>query len=441
MSIDISAVTRRIQYSGSAGTGPYQFAFEILAQTDVAVYVDETLQTLTTDYTVTINGDGTGSITLVVAATGANTITIIGDRAIARSTDFVTGGDLLADSLNDELDSLTIYCQQLEEKFDRCFAAPEYDTATSLSMPDVATRASKYLAFDADGNPVATSGTTSTIVVSTFAETVLDDANAAAARATLGAVGLTGNETVAGNKTLSGDTVHTGKVTMTSKSIVEAEGAAVASAASCNIWAGDGNTVHITGTTQIDDFATAPQAGAWMRVIFDDALILNQSANLNLNGGGADITTAAGDMAFVYADTTTQMDVFVVRKSGREVAPPTPAISVSYDSGDQTITAGGALTLAHSLGASPKFIQCLLKCNDGGGDVGYANGDYVFINTTGYDGGTSASSTGVSIVPDSTNLNVRFGSAAEVFIINNKGTGALQAITASKWKFIVRAYA
>ena len=113
--------------------------------------------------------------------------------------------------------------------------------------------------------------------------------------------------------------VTTGDIIMSGAMIVEAEGAAVASAASCNIWATDGNTCHITGTTQIDDFATAPQAGAWKKVIFDDALILNQSATLNLNGGGEDITTAAGDMAFIYADTTTQVDVFVVRKSGASV--------------------------------------------------------------------------------------------------------------------------
>ena len=116
--------------------------------------------------------------------------------------------------------------------------------------------------------------------------------------------------------------VTTGDIIMSGAMIVEAEGAAVASATSCSIWATDGNTCHITGTTQIDDFATAPQAGAWKKVIFDDALILNQSANLNLNGGGADITTAAGDMALVYADTTTQMDVFVLRKSGVSVVAP-----------------------------------------------------------------------------------------------------------------------
>jgi hypothetical protein len=39
---------------------------------------------------------------------------------------------------------------------------------------------------------------------STFIQTLLDDATAATARSTLGAVGLTGNETIAGNKTFSG---------------------------------------------------------------------------------------------------------------------------------------------------------------------------------------------------------------------------------------------
>lgn len=186
------------------------------------------------------------------------------------------------------------------------------------------------LVFRCTGTNPITPGTTSITftgsvtftTMSAFFTTLMDDANAAAARATLAAVGLTGDETVAGNKTFSGNNIQTGTLTMGGKSFIEAEGAAVASAASCNIWATDGNTCHITGTTQIDDFATAPQAGAWKKIIFDDALILNQSANLNLNGGGADITTAAGDVAFVYADTTTQMDVFVVRKSGASTVAP-----------------------------------------------------------------------------------------------------------------------
>ncbi len=103
MAIDISDVLRRVVYAPN-GTGPYQFTFEVLAQTDIAVYRGSTLLTLTTDYTVSLNVDGTGSVTLVATA-GTSNITIVGDRGIARSTDFVTGGDLLATSLNDELDA------------------------------------------------------------------------------------------------------------------------------------------------------------------------------------------------------------------------------------------------------------------------------------------------------------------------------------------------
>ena len=102
MTYPISDVTRRVVYSGSAGVGPYSFSFEILLQGDVAVYLNSTLLTITTDYSVTINANGTGSVTLVVAATASDTVTILGNKGIQRQTDFVTGGDLFATSLNDE---------------------------------------------------------------------------------------------------------------------------------------------------------------------------------------------------------------------------------------------------------------------------------------------------------------------------------------------------
>ncbi len=93
----ITAVTRRVVYTGSAGVGPYAFSFPVLTQTDLAVYKNATKLTLTTDYTVSISGvNGTGSITLVSAATGSDRITIIGARTIERTTDFVTAGDLKA---------------------------------------------------------------------------------------------------------------------------------------------------------------------------------------------------------------------------------------------------------------------------------------------------------------------------------------------------------
>jgi len=157
MAYPISDVTRRVVYTGSAGVGPYSFTFEVLANTDIQVYKNTTLLTLTTNYTVTINSNGTGSVTLVVAATGTDTITIVGDRAIQRATDFVTGGDLFANTLNDEFDSLVIFAQQVDEKADRGLKAPVTDpTDVNMVLPVKATRKGTVLAFDSTtGDPVA----------------------------------------------------------------------------------------------------------------------------------------------------------------------------------------------------------------------------------------------------------------------------------------------
>jgi len=160
MAIDISNTTRRIVYTGSAGTGPYAFAFEVLAETDIAVYFNETELTLTTDYTVSIGGTGTGNVTIVTGTNVPTTpdaddrITIVGDRAIERSTDFTTGGPLFAQSLNDEFDSLTIFTQQNLEQSNRSLRAPNTDPTTiDMTLPINTVRANKTLAFDTDGNP------------------------------------------------------------------------------------------------------------------------------------------------------------------------------------------------------------------------------------------------------------------------------------------------
>ena len=134
---NINAVTRRVVFTGSAGVGPYAFSFEILDQNDVAVYFNATKLTLTTDFTVTINANGTGSVTLVVnvggnvpaTPTGSDQVIIVGARDIERVTDFVTAGDLLASSLNEQLDALTIFDQQVAEENKRGMRAPVYDPA------------------------------------------------------------------------------------------------------------------------------------------------------------------------------------------------------------------------------------------------------------------------------------------------------------------------
>lgn len=161
MAIPISNVTRRAVYAptGAGGAGPYAFTFEILAATDIAVYKDDVLLTLTTHYTVTINANGTGSVTitaagLALAPTSPTQYAIVGNRTISRSTDFTTGGDFFANTLNDELDQQTIFNQQNAEGLGRALQAPQTDpTSINMTLPRSSVRANKTLAFDANGDP------------------------------------------------------------------------------------------------------------------------------------------------------------------------------------------------------------------------------------------------------------------------------------------------
>jgi len=164
---NINAVTRRAVFTGSAGLGPYAFTFEIIDSGDLAIYFNATKMTITTDYTVSINANGTGDVTIVTGGsvpstpTASDQIVIVGARDIERTTDFVTAGDLLASSLNEQLDALTIFDQQVSEEGRRALRAPVYDPALAedggvvdMTLPTKASRAGKTLAFDTDGNPV-----------------------------------------------------------------------------------------------------------------------------------------------------------------------------------------------------------------------------------------------------------------------------------------------
>ena len=156
--------------------------------------------------------------------------------------------------------------------------------------------------------------------------------------------------------------------TLTNK-LVFAEGADIASAATTDIWAATGNTVHVTGTTTITSFGTASQAGDWRRVIFDGALTLTHAANLNLPGA-ANITTAAGDSCLVYADTASQHDVLsYTRADGFSVK----------DGSTEVFTSSGTFT------AKKTGTHTVIICGGGGG--GGAGGTGNGANSGGGGGG------------------------------------------------------
>ena len=183
---------RRIQYTATAGQTIFPYDFKITANTEIAVLqtvnatgVTTTL-TLTTEYTVSGVGDaGGGNITLVTGTAVNDTITITGTTPLTRVTDFNQAGDFLTSDLNDQLNKLTNILQENDTETNRALLLAPEDTASSLVLPVTADRISKYLAFDASGDPLA-SAAQSGVPTSTFMATVLDDETAAAALTTLG---------------------------------------------------------------------------------------------------------------------------------------------------------------------------------------------------------------------------------------------------------------
>ena len=110
--------------------------------------------------------------------------------------------------------------------------------------------------------------------------------------------------------------------------------------------------------------------------------------------------------------------------------------SADFVSSDQTITAAGALTIAHGLGRAPLFVQMALICQSS--DVGYTAG-MVVPYPVGQRSTTGFNNYGVTVVTDSTNLSVRYGSVSNVFPMMDFSNGDGANIDPTKWK--VRFYA
>lgn len=199
----ISTTTNRITYTGDGATTAFPYTFLILANTDLQVIETtiatgvQTLKTLTTDYTVSGVGTGSGTVTAVVAP--ANTVTWTLARAMPRTqtTDYVEGDKFPASTHELALDKLTMIAQEIDTAMIRTLRQPTGDTADIGQLPAKAVRASKFLGFDAEGNPLATS-VTSPGVVSAFMLTVLDDATAAAAATTFGVLPVSGGTITGG---------------------------------------------------------------------------------------------------------------------------------------------------------------------------------------------------------------------------------------------------
>jgi len=156
----ISTTIIKNSYSGDASNDTFAYQFKISTTADMEVIIRsaagaETVKTLTTHYTVT--GAGTASGGNVVFESGAipsATETVILRRSTTQTQalDLVENDPFTADSVESAFDKNLALVQELQEESNRSLKISRTNTMTSTEFTNSATdRASKVLAFDADG--------------------------------------------------------------------------------------------------------------------------------------------------------------------------------------------------------------------------------------------------------------------------------------------------
>ena len=122
----------------------------------------------------------------------------------------------------------------------------------------------------------------------------------------------------------------------------EAPTVTIASAATVNIGAAAGNSISVTGTTTITAFDTIA-AGAMRRVVFAGALTLTHNATSLILPSGANITTAAGDVAeFLSLGSGNWRCTHYMRATGAALVAAAQGIPINSQSAAYTLVLGDA---------------------------------------------------------------------------------------------------
>jgi len=199
----------------------------------------------------------------------------------------------------------------------------------------------------------------------------------------------------------------------------------------------------------IETGATADQTGAEIKTAYEaEANAYTDTKDTKLAGIE---TSATADQTDAEIETAYQTQVPLISQGDAEAGTATDveswsaervkqaiaaletggAASSKFQTTDQTITAAGALTLAHGLGALPDNIVTVLKNTTA--EFNYSIGDLAIVDIV----QSSSANQGLGITPDTTNINIRFGSGtgggSAVFKIINKTTGASENATNANW--------
>jgi len=159
----VSSSTNRASYSGNGTLTTFAYGFKVFDQDDLTVILrasngTETVQTITTDYTVTGVGDvGGGNVVFGTAPASGVTVVILREMDLEQGLDLVPNDPFPAQSLENSLDKLTFMVQQHDEQLGRAIKASRTNVLSgSEFVISAADRANKVFSFDGSGDLAVT---------------------------------------------------------------------------------------------------------------------------------------------------------------------------------------------------------------------------------------------------------------------------------------------
>lgn len=185
--MSITDTTPRVLYTGNGSTVTFAIPFEFVSNSEVDVYLRDTLtgtQTLQTEGSAySISGT---NVVYLSAPLSTDKILVIRSTAKSQANEYEENVQFLANSAEAALDKLTAIAQELSERLDRAPVLSATNNLDPLVLPDPEAGSAIGWNNDEDGLTNIAGGFAGSVTVSAFGATLVDDVDGAAALATLG---------------------------------------------------------------------------------------------------------------------------------------------------------------------------------------------------------------------------------------------------------------
>ena len=207
MTIASNKNTPRNTYTATGGQTAFTIGFEFFKVEDVKVYRNGSLLTYNaspssvSQYKITGTASASddayefgsgGTVTLGAGATADDSIVIIRDIVLERTSDFPTTGAFDITSLNTQLDTMTSMLSDIKQQSDRSVKLLDTDTVSAtITLPAKATRQDKVLSFDSNGNAETTVNSAGLATLSSITSDITTVAGIASNVTTVAGIGAT----------------------------------------------------------------------------------------------------------------------------------------------------------------------------------------------------------------------------------------------------------